>query len=477
MQAEEGVTYLVLVQGYNGATGTFGLSLECPTCQPPDGLVVTTADTQALLYWTSANTDAQFTVEYGPAGFTPGSGTVITGTYGVDGPPATMTGLVADTDYEVYLSETCTDGGVSLRRGPVAFTTLVDPVATNAFCSGALPIACDGTVEGNTAQGLYTPGPWCGSANITSPGLWYTFTGDGNDATLSTCASAAFDSKISVFSGPCADLVCSGGNDDAAGCNGNTSRVTVPTFAGVEYHVLVHGYQDAAGVFTLSMTCTVPCTPAVPNDDCTNAQALVPQQVGSCEALTGTNVCAYVSSAPNPACDPYTLIQDVWYSLATGPSSTHTVTLTPGSSGPLGMALYSACGSGFIACYDPLQGPVVLNDLITDTTYYLQIWNNSGVNAGTFTICDEAPLLVGMNEPESGTLRAWPVPASTVINVEGVLPGAGSLRLIDMQGRAVREMRSTGSSIVLMNISGLSAGAYMLLVEGERPQSLRVMIR
>ncbi len=248
MQAEEGVTYLVLVQGYNGATGTFGLSLECPTCQPPDGLVVTTADTQALLYWTSANTDAQFTVEYGPAGFTPGSGTVITGTYGVDGPPATMTGLLANTDYEVYLTETCTDGGVSLRRGPVAFTTLLDPVASNAFCSGALPIACDGSVEGNTAQGLYSPGPWCGSANITSPGLWYTFTGDGNDATLSTCASAAFDSKISVFSGPCADLVCSGGNDDAAGCNGNTSRVTVPTFAGVEYHVLVHGYQDAAGV-------------------------------------------------------------------------------------------------------------------------------------------------------------------------------------------------------------------------------------
>ncbi len=477
MQAEEGVTYLVLVQGYNGATGTFGLSLDCPTCQPPEGLIVTAADTQALLYWTSANSNAQFSVEYGPAGFIPGSGTVITGTYGVDGPPVTMTGLVASTDYEVYLTETCTDGGVSLRRGPVAFTTLLDPVSSNAFCSTALPIACDGSVEGNTAQGLYSPGPWCGSANITSPGLWYTFIGDGNDATLSTCATADFDTKISVFSGPCADLFCAGGNDDAAGCNGNTSRITVATVPGVEYHVLVHGYQDAAGAFTLSMTCSAPCTPTVPNDACTNAQALTPQTVGSCEALTGTNVCAYASSAPNPDCDPYALIQDVWYSIATGPSATHTITLTAGTAGPLGLALYSACGSGFIGCYDPTQGPVVLNGLLTDTTYYVQVWNNGGANAGTFTICDEAPLLVGMDEDVNGSLRAWPVPAGTVLNVEGVSPGARLLRLVDMQGRPVQEMNAAGSSVLRMDVSGLSAGAYMLLVDGAQRQSLRVMIR
>jgi hypothetical protein len=250
----------------------------------------------------------------------------------------------------------------------------------------------------------------------------------------------------------------------------------VATLAGVEYHVLVHGYQDAAGVFTLSMTCTAPCTPAVSNDDCTNAQALVPQQVGSCEALAGTNVCAYVSSAPNPGCDPYALIQDVWYSIATGPSATHTVTLTPGSSGPLGMALYSACGSGFIACYDTLQGPVVLNGLTTDATYYVQVWNNGGNNAGTFTICDEAPLLVGMNEQVHVSLRAWPVPASTVITVEGVLPGARSFRLVDAQGRSVQEMRSTGSSVLQMDVSRLSVGAYLLLVEGAERQSLRVLI-
>ncbi len=477
MQAEEGVTYLVLVQGYNGATGTFGLSLDCPTCQPPEGLVVTTADTQALLYWTSANAGAQFSVEYGPAGFTPGTGTVITGIYGVDGPPATMTGLQADTDYEVYLSETCTDGGVSLRRGPVAFTTLVDPVATNAFCSGAVTIACDGSVEGNTSQGLYTPGPWCGSANITSPGLWYTFVGDGNDATLSTCGTAAYDSKISIFSGPCADLVCAGGNDDAAGCNGNSSRITVATLAGVEYLALVHGYQDAAGAFTLSMTCAAPCAPAVPNDDCVNAQPLIPQAMGSCEAVEGTNVCAYVSSGPNPGCDPYTLIQDVWYSMATGPSTTHTITLSAATAGALDMALYSGCGSGFIECYDPTQGPVVLTGLLTDTTYYIQVWNTGGDNAGTFTICDEAPLLVGMNDEVQGGLRAWPVPASAFINVEGLAPGASLIRLMDASGREISAQRVTGQGTQQIDLKGVKTGVYVLVVEApSMKQVLRVVV-
>ena len=135
-------------------------------------------------------------------------------------------------------------------------------------------------------------------------GLWYTFTGNGDDVTLSTCAGSSYDTKLSVFSGTCLTPVCVGGSDDAPGCPGNTSRVVIPTIAGTSYLVFVHGYNDAQGTFTLSMTCSAPCGP-LENDECASATELSVQVPGGCEASTGTTVCAYAATTDNPPCDPF----------------------------------------------------------------------------------------------------------------------------------------------------------------------------
>lgn len=87
--------------------------------------------------------------------------------------------------------------------GPVAFTTLATPPAVNALCGGALPIACGESVPGNTANGFFTAVPTCGAANVTTNGVWYAFTGDGQVISLSACGGNAYDTKISVFSGGC----------------------------------------------------------------------------------------------------------------------------------------------------------------------------------------------------------------------------------------------------------------------------------
>ena len=479
MQADEATTYHVLVQGYDGEVGDFTLEMACAACPPPTDIVLTPADVVAFLSWTPANPDGTFTVEYGTTGFTPGTGTLITGSVGVDGPPVTITGLELATGYDAYLTETCQGGEAGFPRGPLAFTTLEDPLPTNAFCAGAVSLSCGQSVGGNTETGVLPDAPNCGSAFVSTPGLWYTFSGDGADVTLSTCDSADFDTKISVWSGTCEDLICEGGVDDAPGCGGNTSAVTVATTAGTTYHVLVHGFDGEAGPFILSMSCAPTCDPAVANDDCATAQEIQPQLIGACVPTQGTNVCAYTTAAPNPPCDPYSAAYDVWYSFNTGPSSDHTITVATITSDILGVSLYSACGpESFIDCYDPQLGPIELTGLDTSAVYYVQIWNTGGDAAGTFTICVEAPVLMSVPERTSGGgLRAWPIPVESVLTINGIASGSSSLRVCDAQGRTMLTQRITRSGDQIVDMSSLSSGAYVVRVDGDVPASIRVVRR
>lgn len=465
MVADAATTYKVLVQGYNGATGSFSLALDCPACQPPGEVLVSPADLMALVVWQGANPGAQYHVEFGPTGFTPGTGTVVTGTVGVDGPPAMISGLTPGTDYEVYLYEDCGNGDISVVRGPIPFTTSDTPPAANAFCSGAAPIACGVSVDGNTVDGVFSPAPWCASANVTAKGLWYSFVGDGSEVTLGTCGQAGYDSKISVFSGTCANLECVAGNDDGAGC-GTTSRVTFLTTNGTSYLALVHGYQDAAGTFTLSMSCGPSCKPGVANEECVYADTLVPQLTGQCVPLEATNTCAYAGAFQNPPCDPYAPIIDVWFVLNTGPSTDHTITVDSLTATNLGIALYSSCDpASYIGCYAASQGPIILSGLLANTDYFVRVWNNGGDQAGTFTICDETSTLAGLEEVRGGSgMRVWPVPAHDAFMVDGLPTDARQLRLVDASGRLIRTQRVTGQGTQRIDISDVKPGVYMLVV-------------
>lgn len=127
----------------------------------------------------------------------------------------------------------------------------------NDLCSGAeeITLACgDGvTVSGTTVGATFDNVGTCGTSN-TAPGVWYTFTGTGNDVTVTTCDQANYDTKLSVFSGSCGSLTCVGGNDDGSGCSGFTSELTVSTTSGTTYYILVHGFSSGTGDFDLSLS-------------------------------------------------------------------------------------------------------------------------------------------------------------------------------------------------------------------------------
>lgn len=466
--ALEGTSYLILVQGYDGATGSFQLELACQTCGTPSEVTATASDTASFVFWSSFNPGATYVIEHGPLGFQPGSGVQTTGIVNGANASAVITGLVSGTEYAFYLQELCGPGDISQRVGPYTFITLEQEPAVNATCSGALPLTCGEGLEGNTAESFYLPVQTCGAANVTAPGLWYTITGNGGTITLSTCDAADFDTKISVFTGTCGALSCVAGVDDAPGCGGNSTELFFASEAGVPYLVLVHAYEDAFGTFTLSASCAPTCSPIAGNDDCANAEALPLENTNGCIPTVGSNACAFASGVPNPPCDPYDPVVDVWYAFNTGTQESITIFIAALGSEPLNAAVYTACGSiEYLDCETALDGPWQINGLEPDMDLLLRVWNGGGPDAGNFAVCIESdlPSAVQNTTPADGA-RLWPNPALDRVQVSGVPDGSGVVELIDLQGRVLRHVAVNGQHTIVFAVHDLDAGTYIVRALG-----------
>ncbi|MCH8553971.1 MAG: hypothetical protein LAT76_02365, partial [Schleiferiaceae bacterium] len=100
-------------------------------CDIPDNLQVTAAGVEAVFDWVPGTTNSGYVLEYGPANFTPGNGTVVTGTLPANAPPVTITGLSPLTAYDYYLAEICNSNSDTSIVLSGSFTTLVAcPVPT-----------------------------------------------------------------------------------------------------------------------------------------------------------------------------------------------------------------------------------------------------------------------------------------------------------------------------------------------------------
>lgn len=91
-----------------------------PTCLEPSGLSFTAigSDNVGLIWNTGGSSAWQF--EYGPTGFTPGSGTLVSALTN----PFTINGLLPSTTYDIYVRDSCGPGDVSTWNGPLNITTL-----------------------------------------------------------------------------------------------------------------------------------------------------------------------------------------------------------------------------------------------------------------------------------------------------------------------------------------------------------------
>ena len=117
-----------------------------------------------------------------------------------------------------------------------------------------------------------------------SEDIWFQWTADYTGfATFSTCTSASFDTELAIWGGSsCGSLTALGSNDDAPGCGGLTSEISLPVTVGENYFVQL-GYWSPAGgewgfgelaVYANGGGGTDPCLPDnwYPNHTCLLAQ-------------------------------------------------------------------------------------------------------------------------------------------------------------------------------------------------------------
>ncbi len=160
----------------------------------------------------------------------------------------------------------------------VLWTELGDPPA-NDDCSSALALSCgasaNGTLWGATGDvgalaACAGPG---GAVAVEHPGVWWRVSlpgapGVDDRSVWVETDSVAVDTRLSVFAGDCAQLVCVTSNDDIDASG--RSRVAWRAVAGVEYFVLVHGGEAAQGAFVIRAGCEFP----TPGDECASAPTL-----------------------------------------------------------------------------------------------------------------------------------------------------------------------------------------------------------
>ncbi len=92
---------------------------ESPSCLAPDLLSVSNiTEHTALLSWNETGSANTWNIEYGTTGFTPGSGTLISG---ISANPYRLTGLAPNTTYDYYVQSDCGGGDTSTWEGPYTF--------------------------------------------------------------------------------------------------------------------------------------------------------------------------------------------------------------------------------------------------------------------------------------------------------------------------------------------------------------------
>jgi hypothetical protein len=91
-----------------------------PTCpQPTNFSLIQANNSSAQVEWVAGGSETQWQIEYGPQGFTPGTGTSVI----VTANPYTITGLTTNSFYQAYIQGICTPGDTSYFTPPVAWNT------------------------------------------------------------------------------------------------------------------------------------------------------------------------------------------------------------------------------------------------------------------------------------------------------------------------------------------------------------------
>lgn len=248
----------------------------------------------------------------------------------------------------------------------------------NDLCGDAIDIDCGDLLTGTTTDATLDNVGFCGTSN-TAPGVWYHYAGTDAQVTVSTCnAGSNYDTKLTVFEGSCASLVCVGGNDDnCSAYSGLLSTVEFTSVAGTDYYILVHGYGIGTGDFELSLDCVIP------GDLC--GDAIVVGEVTDYPF----NTSSFTASGANPGCGGSSNPVDMWFEYIPSANGTADFDLC-GSSFDTRLAIWDACGGAALYCNDDacgLQSEILGVSVTAGNSYFVQVGGfGTSTGSGDLTI-------------------------------------------------------------------------------------------
>ena len=338
----------------------------------------------------------------------------------------------------------------------------------NDLCGDAADISCDSSVMGTTTNASFDDVGECGDATNTSAGVWYVLDDDSGlpgNIHINTCSdNTDYDTKISVFTGGCDDLICVTGNDDDFdNCTGFQSSVDFATDGDTTFYILVHGFSSATGDFELTVDCTR--TPPA-NDEIANSIDL--GVVGCPFTDEDVPMPAATVEGGNPENCNIDGANGVWYNI------------TPAGDGEITATVGSPAGATFVTFYTTeVENPSVEdltllyvenngeNQCVPGTTttvpvvagqsYYIFVVNSGGRSDISIT-CE----LLGTNDNVIEGFNYYPNPANNAINLSAV-DNIESVVIYNILGQKVIDLNVESTSTQI-NVSNLNTGTYLMKV-------------
>ena len=229
--------------GYTPASGT--------VCAPVTGVVASTANTgsNAQLSW-SPTCSGNAIVEFGPAGFSPGTGATAGAgiAVSVNGTSTTLNDLDMDVTYDVYVRNDCGAGQFSSNGTPVQFT-----IINGDDCSRVIDLSSEANMFNGTTAG---------AANDLSVHACGTFAGGdlylshpvGAGATITFFAAHDYAATVSVSYGNS----CPGASPLT--CEEDLAEFIWTNTTGSTQNIYWIQDGSSEGGFTLEWIYEIPCT-------------------------------------------------------------------------------------------------------------------------------------------------------------------------------------------------------------------------
>lgn len=187
-----------LVSNYGYSTYLDDINIDViPSCLPVADIAVSTVtSTSATLEWTEQGSATAWSIEYGPQGFTQGSGTTVSATTN----PFTISNLTTGTAYDFYVKAECGPGDESQWRGPVSAT----PGSYNIPATGSYSVdMCGGTIyDDGGPDGSYSTN--CNVTVVINPDQAGLFVQLNGTYSIETGSSARWD-YLQIYDGNTTD--------------------------------------------------------------------------------------------------------------------------------------------------------------------------------------------------------------------------------------------------------------------------------